>query len=92
MSALDIATVLKQRLGAIGRRVSTRQAPDWLIRLASLFVAEARTAVPELGQTKNATSAKARRLLGWAPRTREDAIVATGESLSRLGLLKQGVA
>lgn len=88
MSVSEIATVLKTRLGPIGRRVSTRQAPDWVIRLAALFVAEARTAVPELGKTKNATSDKARRVLGWAPRTREDAIVATGESLARLGLLK----
>ena len=88
MSVSEIATVLKTRLGPIGQRVSTRQAPDWVIRLAALFVAEARTAVPELGKTKNATSDKARRVLGWAPRTREDAIVATGESLARLGLLK----
>jgi dihydroflavonol-4-reductase len=88
MAVSEIATVLKTRLGPLGRRVSTRQAPDWVIRLAALFVAEARTAVPELGKTKNATSEKARRVLGWAPRTREDAIVATGESLARLGLVK----
>ena len=36
----------------------------------------------------DATSAKARRLLGWSPRAPEDAIVATAESLHRLGLLK----
>ena len=90
MSVAAIATVLKTRLGAIGRRVSTRQAPDWAIRLAALFVAEARAAVSELGKTKNATSEKASRVLGWAPRAREEAIAATGESLARLGLLKQG--
>ena len=37
---------------------------------------------------KNGTGEKARRLLGWAPRSREEAIAATGESLVRLGLLK----
>jgi dihydroflavonol-4-reductase len=36
----------------------------------------------------NATSAKARRLLGWNPRPAEEAIVATAESLVRLKLLK----
>jgi dihydroflavonol-4-reductase len=90
MSVAAIATVLKARLGALGRRVSTRQAPNWAIRLAAVFVAEARAAVSELGKTKNATSEKAGRVLGWAPRAREDAIAATGESLARLGLLKQG--
>ena len=92
LSVTAIATVLKARLGAAARRVSTRQAPDWAIRLAAVFVAEARAAVPELGKTKNATSEKAARVLGWAPRAREDAIAATGESLARLGLLKQGLA
>jgi nucleoside-diphosphate-sugar epimerase len=92
MSVAAIATVLRARLGGVGRRVSTRQAPDWVIRLAALFVAEARAAVPELGRTRNATSDKAARVLGWAPRAREDAIAATGESLARLGLLKEGSA
>jgi hypothetical protein len=31
---------------------------------------------------------KARRMLGWAPRSNEESIVATAESLLRLGLLK----
>jgi len=43
---------------------------------------------PELGKIKNATNEKAKRVLDWAPRSREEAIVATAESLVRLGLLK----
>jgi len=88
MPLVDVAAVLKSRLGAVGQRVTTRVAPDWVVRLAALFSPEARGAAPELGRTKNATSEKARRLLGWRPRPAEDAIVATAESLSRLGLLK----
>jgi hypothetical protein len=44
--------------------------------------------LPELGKIKNATNEKARRMLGWAPRTNEQSIVAAAESLVRLGLLK----
>jgi dihydroflavonol-4-reductase len=40
-----------------------------------------RQLLPNLGKVRNATSAKARRLLGWKPRSRDDAIVATAESL-----------
>jgi len=40
-----------------------------------------------LGRNMNATSEKASRLLGWSPRSSEEAIVATAESLIRLGLL-----
>ncbi|MBV8800883.1 MAG: aldehyde reductase [Alphaproteobacteria bacterium] len=88
MSILDIAKVLKTRAGAAARRVPTRQIPDWLVRLASLRDPAVKQILPELGKTKNATSAKAQRMLGWSPRSREDAVVATAESLLRLGLLK----
>lgn len=86
MSMADVAKVLKQRLGQAARRVPTRQLPNWLVRLASLRDPAVRQFVPELGKRRNATNAKARRLLGWEPRSREDAIVATAESLARLGL------
>jgi hypothetical protein len=44
--------------------------------------------LPELGKWKNATNEKAKRLLGWTPRSNEEAIVATAKSLVRLGLLR----
>jgi nucleoside-diphosphate-sugar epimerase len=87
MSMLDIATVLRHRMGATARKVPTRQLPDWLVRIGAWFNPLARQAVPELGKRKNASSEKARRMLGWAPRSNENAIVATAESLQRLGLL-----
>ncbi|MFD2057291.1 SDR family oxidoreductase [Mesorhizobium calcicola] len=88
MTVREIALTLKTRLGDAGARVSTRELPDWLVRIVGLFNPEVAQLVPELGKVKNATKARAVRLLGWAPRSREDALVATGESLIRLGLLK----
>lgn len=88
MSMLDIAKVLKARLGAAARRVPTRQLPNWLVRIAALRDPAVRQIVPELGKRKNATNEKARRMLGWAPRSNDEAIVATAESLVRLGLLR----
>jgi nucleoside-diphosphate-sugar epimerase len=89
MTFREIALTLKSRLGAAARRVPTRELPNWLVRVASLADPAVRQITPELGKSKNATSEKARRLLGWAPRSREDALVATAESLILLGLLKQ---
>jgi nucleoside-diphosphate-sugar epimerase len=88
MSILDIAKVLKKRLGASAKRVPSRQLPDWLVRVASMRDPAVKQILPELGKMKNATNEKARRLLGWAPRSNEESIVATAESLVRLGLLK----
>ncbi len=89
MSMLDIAKALKHRLGAGAKRVPTRQLPDWLVRLASLRDAAIKQILPELGKKKNATNEKARRMLGWSPRSNEESLAATGESLVRLGLLKR---
>jgi len=88
MSMLDIAKVLKRHMGAAARRVPTRQLPDWLVRLAALRDPAVKLILPELGKMKNATNEKARRVLGWAPSSNQEAIVATAESLVRLGLLK----
>jgi nucleoside-diphosphate-sugar epimerase len=88
MSMADVARTLKRRLGARAKRVPTWQLPDWLVRLAALRDRAVQQIVPELGKRKNATNEKARRVLGWSPRSNEDAIVATAESLVRLGLLK----
>ena len=90
MSVLEIAKVLKARMGEAAKRVPTRQLPNWLVRLVALRDATAQQITPELGKMKNGTGEKAKRLLGWAPRSREEAIVASAESLMRLGLLKGG--
>jgi nucleoside-diphosphate-sugar epimerase len=88
LSMLDIAKVLKERIGASAKKVPTRELPNWLVRLAALRDPAVRQILPELGKHRNATGEKARRMLAWMPRSREDAIVATAESLVRLGLLK----
>lgn len=84
----EMATVLKDCMGASAKRVPTRELPNWLLRLASLKDPAIKLILPELGKAKNATSEKARRMLGWDPRSNEEALAATAESLVRLGLLK----
>jgi dihydroflavonol-4-reductase len=88
LTMLDIAKILKARMGAPAKRVPTRQLPNWMVRLAALRDPAVKLILPELGKKKNATNEKARRLLGWEPRSNEEAIAATAESLVRLGLLK----
>jgi nucleoside-diphosphate-sugar epimerase len=88
MSMLEIARALRRRMGAAARRVPTFELPNWLLRIAALRDPMAEQILPELGKRKNATSAKATRVLGWTPRSNEEAIVATADSLIRLGLLK----
>jgi nucleoside-diphosphate-sugar epimerase len=69
------------------KKVPKRELPSPLVRVASLFDRSLRQLTPELGVRKRATNEKARRLLGWAPRSDREATVATAESLLALGLI-----
>jgi nucleoside-diphosphate-sugar epimerase len=89
MSMLDIAKLLKSRMGDAAKRVPLRELPNWVLHLAALRDPAIKLILPELGKWKNGTGEKARSQLGWNPRSREDAVVATAESLLRLGLLKE---
>jgi nucleoside-diphosphate-sugar epimerase len=88
LSMREMAQVLKSRMGVWAKRVPTMQLPNWVVRLVAMRDAGAKQIVPELGKRKNATSEHARKVLGWEPRSSEEAIVATAESLVKLGLLK----
>jgi dihydroflavonol-4-reductase len=82
LSMHEMAVILHDRLGtAVPRRL-----PNWLIRTLALFNPMAREAVPRLGIKGEASNAKAK-TLGWQPRSNEEAIVASGESLQKLGLV-----
>jgi nucleoside-diphosphate-sugar epimerase len=87
-SILDMARVLRARMGASAKKVPRFQLPDWLVRVAAMADPTVKQILPELGKIKSASNEKAKRLLGWAPRSNEEAIVAGAESLLRLGLLR----
>ncbi|KAA6463236.1 aldehyde reductase [Acidobacteria bacterium AB60] len=80
----EIAAILRQNLGAAAAKVPTREIPNWMVRLAALADPAVRLILPELGKKKTGSNRKAREVLGWIPRSREAAIVATAESLLKL--------
>jgi nucleoside-diphosphate-sugar epimerase len=81
ISIQESGQVLRARLGDKASKVPTRILPDWLLKVIALFDPSVRQILPELGKKKEATNEKARRILGWTPRTREEAIVSSAESL-----------
>ncbi len=88
MTVQEIALVLRARLGDGARRVPTKVMPDWIVRLAARFLPDLSQAVSELGKVRKMTNEKAKRVLDWAPRSNEEALVSTAESLMSLGLLR----
>lgn len=85
VSMLEIAKLLRERLGERAAKVPTRKLPSFIVRLIALGSVEMRALVPLLGKARSATSAKAQRVLGWKPRSWEEAVTATAQSLLALG-------
>lgn len=92
VSLFDVAQILRRHLGAAANRTPHHQVPNFVMRLAALRNPVARQVLPELGKIKNARNEKARHVLGWTPRSNEEAIAATADSLLRIGLVKPAAA
>jgi len=61
--------------------------PNFVVRVVALFDKTVRMPATFLGRNTACSNAKARDRLGWRPRSAEEAIVATAESMIRLGLV-----
>ena len=79
----EIAKILRDRLGADAAKVPTKQIPDLVVRLLSLFDPGLRSIVGDLGVQNHFSIDKAR-ALGWKPRPVEDCIADTARSLIAL--------
>ncbi|MDQ0893582.1 SDR family oxidoreductase [Agromyces ramosus] len=84
----ELAILLREQLGRDAKHVPTRVLPRWLVRVGALVNPELRAVLPQLRRSQGASHEKATRVLGWQPRSTDDAIVASAESLVRLGRVK----
>ena len=83
-----IGRVLRERMGAAAQRVPTRTLPNWTLRVLALFDGSIKQILPDLGHPRHVSNAKARRVLGWSPRSYDETIVDTAESLIQLGVVR----
>lgn len=89
LSLHQVALTLRERLGREARSVLRSQFPNIAVRVLAQFVPALRLFVPQLGVVRNASNDKARNLLGWSPRSPEQAVTATAESLLEIGLVRR---
>lgn len=73
-SVRDLAQMLRDDFGTRAELVSTKEMPAWLLRFAALFNAEAKSAVPLLGDRATLKADKALRDLGWRTRSMGDTL------------------
>jgi dihydroflavonol-4-reductase len=73
------------------RRVTQKIVPDWLIKLLARFGGPTRQIINDIGNEKHFSREKGEALLGRPFVSGQDAILASAESVWRLGLLKPKV-
>ncbi|MEO3857400.1 NAD-dependent epimerase/dehydratase family protein [Acrocarpospora sp. B8E8] len=78
----EMARILRDGLGSHGHKVSTRQIPDFAVRLAARFRDPSlREITPSLGRRNRHSTDKASRLLGWRPRPAKQTVLDCAQSL-----------
>ncbi|KIW93106.1 uncharacterized protein Z519_05711 [Cladophialophora bantiana CBS 173.52] len=87
MTVQQISLALRERMGSVAKRAPTRTLPNFVLRLMAFFDPAVALVVPELGKFKEISNDKAKTVLGWRPRPPVDALVATGESLIKFGII-----
>jgi dihydroflavonol-4-reductase len=84
----EMADLLRAELGAQAHKVTTRNVPDWLVRVSALFSAEARQGVAELGVVRNLDASRAKAVLGWQTRPVQQSILDCARSVLELGMVR----
>jgi nucleoside-diphosphate-sugar epimerase len=88
LTALEIAGVLRARLGEQARKAPTRPMPDWVVYILALFNAEVRGVKTETGKIRHVDASHAKQRLGWTMRPVEDTIADCGTSLIAQGVME----
>ena len=84
----EMADILRAQLGPEAAKVTTRNVPDWLVRVAAHFNPLAKAVVAELGSVRHQDASHAKAVLGWTTRPIEQSIVDTARCLIDLGIVK----
>jgi len=83
----QIGAILKEHLGDAASRVPTRTIPNAVVRIAALFSAEFRPVAADLDYVKKISNGKACDVLGWQPRTSQEAVIAAADSMIEKSLV-----
>lgn len=77
----DAAEILRKAFPAYDAKIPKRQIPDFVLKLMAVFQPVYKQIVTELGRTRNASNAKATRILGVNFRSGEEALTSAAKTL-----------
>lgn len=77
----EIGRMLKGGMGARGARATTRQLPNFVVKLLAPVMGQLRTLAPLVGKRYGVSNDKARQVLGFRPRSAEETVIDCAKSL-----------
>ena len=77
----EVADVLRENFPDYRKKLPKGVLPDWVLKAMTLINPPLKSVVPELGRERHCSNEKAKRILGWSPRTEEEAIIDGARSL-----------
>jgi dihydroflavonol-4-reductase len=87
LSMQEIAQILRKHFAGRGYRISARVWPDFAVRLMERFAPGVWIIVPRLGQSFRISTEHIETVLGWQPRSPEEAVISMAESMVQMGIL-----
>jgi nucleoside-diphosphate-sugar epimerase len=85
MWMMDVAALLRTRLGERGKKVPTRELPDFVVNVGAFVSPTLKTLKPLLRRSHRFTSTKIRHELGWSSRPVSETVLDCAESLITKG-------
>lgn len=86
----EIAALFKRKMPEVSENVSTKKLPDFILKIASLFNAQAKQGVMFLNMNRNLSNQKAKTILGWNPiASQEETILTSLHSMIKFNLINK---
>ena len=83
----DVADVLREAFPAYAKKLPKGTMPDFMLKIVAVFNPALKQVIPELGRQRQISNEKARTILGWTPRTANEAIIDGAQSLIDAGVV-----
>jgi dihydroflavonol-4-reductase len=78
----EVASTLRGQIpAAYEKKLPKGELPGWVLKLMANINPAVKQVIPELNRERNVSNEKAKRVLGWQPRTAEEAIISGARSL-----------
>lgn len=85
---LDIAGMIAKATKGFENKLPKKELPGFVVKLGSYFSQQMRAILPQVGVIKIISNEKAKKSLGWEPRSTETAIADTALSLIKFDVVK----